>query len=92
MKDVNSWAVLLLRYSKDFVHWTKTELSKPDRSTMKEFNMNGEHHPRTGIARLYLPRKESRRRLISEEDWVELTRVDINSCVGNSEKGFVKSC
>lgn len=59
MKAINICAVLLLRYSTDFVEGTKFELVNLDRRTRKEFNLNGGHHPRVGVARLYLPRKET---------------------------------
>lgn len=40
--------------------------------------MSGEHHSKAGVARLNLSRKEGRRWLISVEECVELTRIDID--------------
>lgn len=53
--------------------------------------MNGRPHLRAGVARLYLPRKEDRSRLILVEDCMELDRVNIDSCVGNSDESLL-SC
>lgn len=52
--------------------------------------MNGELYPRGVVAGLYLPRKEGRRGLISIEDCVESTRVDIDFYVDISEESLLK--
>ena len=69
---VNTWAVYLLRYSAAFVSWRKSELQAIDRKTRKLFTMHGALHPKSDVDRLYKPRKEGGRALISIEDCVEL--------------------
>ena len=69
---VNTWAVSLLRYSAAFVSWRKSELQAIDRATRKLFTINGALHPKADVDRLYIPRKEGGRALISIEDFVEL--------------------
>ena len=69
---VNSWAVSLLRYSAAFVNWRKSELQAIDRKTRKLFTICGTLHPKSDVDRLYIPRKEGGRGLISIEDCVEL--------------------
>ena len=72
VRGVNTWAVSLLRYSEAFVSWRKSELQAIDRKTRKLFTIYGALHPKSDIDRLYIPRKEGQRGLISIEDCVEL--------------------
>ena len=69
---VNTWAVSLIRYSAAFVSWRKSELQAIDRKTRKLFTMYGALHPKSDVDRLYIPRKEGGRGLISIEDCVQL--------------------
>ena len=66
VRGVNTWAVSLLRYSAAFVSWRKGELQAIDRKTRKLFTIYGALHP--DVDRLYIPRKEGGRGLISIED------------------------
>ena len=74
VRGVNTWAVSLLRYSAAFVSWRKSELQGIDRKTRKLFTIYGALHPKSDVDRLYIPRKEGGRGLISIEDCVELAR------------------
>ena len=69
---VNTWAVSLIRYSAAFVSWRKSELQAIDRKTRKLFTMYGVLHTKSDVDKLYIPRKEGERGLISIEDCVEL--------------------
>ncbi|KAK9498065.1 hypothetical protein O3M35_003947 [Rhynocoris fuscipes] len=62
---INSWAMPLVEYSFGVIKWSKTALEALDRLVrrmMKECRML---HPRCSIARLYLPRCEGGRGLVS---------------------------
>ena len=74
VRRVNTWAVSLLRYSAAFVSWRKSELQAIDRKTRKLFTIYGAPYPnpKSDVGRLYIPRKEGGRRLISIEDCAEL--------------------
>ena len=65
---VNTWAVSLLRYSAAFVSWRKSELQAIDRKTRKLFTIYGALPPKSDVGRLYIPREEGGRGLISIED------------------------
>ena len=67
---INTWAVSVLLYSAGIVDWTVEELVSMDRRTRKTLAMNGCMHNRSNVARLYLPRKEGGRGLISTEECV----------------------
>ena len=63
----NTWAVSLLRYSAAFVSWRKSELHAIDRKTRNFVTIYGALHPKSNVDRLYIPRKEGGRGLISIE-------------------------
>ena len=66
---VNTWAVSLLRYSAAFTSWIKSELQAIE--TRQLVTIYGALHPKSDVDRLYIPRKEGGRCLISIEDCVE---------------------
>ena len=72
VRRVNTWAVSLLRFSAAFVSWRKSELQAIDRKTRKLFTIYGSLHPKSDVDRLYKPRKERGRGLVSIEECVEL--------------------
>ena len=88
---VNVWAVSLLRYSAAFVSWRKSELQAIDRKTRKLFTVYGALHPKSDVDRLYIPRKEGRRGLISTEDCVELAIRGLEVYVHGSEKRLIQA-
>ena len=72
IRGVNTWAVSLIRYLAAFFSCRKSELQAIDRKTGKLITMYGALHPKSDVDRLYIPRKEGGRGLISIEDCVEL--------------------
>ena len=91
VRGVNAWAVSLLRYSAAFVSWTKSELQTIDRKSRKLFTIYGTLHLKLDVDRLYIPRKEGRRGLISIEDCVELAIRGLEVYVHGSEKRLIQS-
>ena len=88
-RALNTWCVSLLRYSAAFLEWTKEEVWEMDRKTRKIMNMNRALHPRDSIARLYLPRDEGGRGLISVEDCVEQAILGLANYVSASEERLI---
>ena len=74
---VNTWVVSLLRYSAVFVSLRKSELQAIDRKSRKLFTIYEALHPKSDVDRLYIPRKEGDRGLISIENCVELAIRDL---------------
>ena len=68
IKEINIWAVPLVRYSGPFVKWTREELKQMDQRKRKLMTMYKSLHPRDDVDRLYESRKEGGRRLASIED------------------------
>lgn len=52
--------------------------------------MNGELHPRSGTAKLYILRKEGRRVSALAESCLMLTRVDRHFYIGTNEESLLK--
>ena len=74
VRAINTWAVSLVRYSAELVEWTQEELDRIDRKTRKLMCMNGMLHPRANVSRLYLPRAEGGRGLLSVANCVTIER------------------
>ena len=91
VQGVNTWAVSLLRYSAVFVSWRESELQAIDRKTTKLFTIYGALHPKSDVDRLYIPRKEVGRVLISIEDSVELALGGLEVYVHGSEKRLIQA-
>ena len=90
VRGVNTWAVSLLRYSAVFVSWRKSELQAIDRKTRKLFTIHGALHPKSEIDRLYIPRREEGKGLISIEDCVELAIRGLGVYVHESEERLIQ--
>ena len=89
VRGVNSWAVSPLRYSTTFVSWRKNELQAIDRKTRKLFTMYGSLHPKSDVDRLYIPREEGGRGLISMKDCVESEIRGLEVYVHGSEERLI---
>ena len=57
IQAVGSLAVLVLRYSFGIIISHHKELQKLDRKMRKLLTIHGQHHPKTGVDHLYVPRK-----------------------------------
>ena len=91
VRRFNAWVVSLSRYSAPFVSWRKRELLAIDRKTRKLFTIYGALHPKSEVDRLYIPRKEGGRGLISIEDCVELAIRGFEVYVHGSEERLMQA-
>ena len=91
VRGVNTWAVSLLRYSIAFASWRKSELQAIDRKTKRLFTIYGALHPKSDVDRLYIPRKEGGRGLISIEDCVELAIRGLEKYVHGKEERLIQA-
>ena len=88
---INTWAVSLVRYVGGIIEWTKQELRDLDRRTRKLLTMNGGFHSRDCVTRLYVPRKDRGRGLLSVEDYVNQARISLEKYVQSSEEELLKT-
>ena len=65
-KEINTWAVTLVRYSRPFLKWNRDELKQIDQRIRKLMTMHKTLHPRGDVDRLYVSRKRE------EEDFQAL--------------------
>ena len=70
MKAINLWAVPVIRHSVGIVDWRNSELHSMDKKTRKVLNMYQALRPRLNVSRLYLPRSEGGKGLLSLEECV----------------------
>ena len=49
IKGINTWAVLLVRYSGPFLKWTRDELKQMDQRTRKLMTIHKALHPRDDV-------------------------------------------
>ena len=89
--EVNTSPVSLLRYSAAFVSLRKSELQAIDRKTRKLFTIYGALHPNSDVEKLYIPRKERGRGLISIEDCVELAIRGLEVYVHGKEERLMQA-
>ena len=90
VKAINTWAVSLMRYSAGIVEWTKADLDVTDRKTRKLMTMYGMLHPRSNVNRLYLPRSEGGRGLLSVSDSVNIERRSLQCRVSSTQEKLLK--
>ena len=68
----------------------KSELQVIDRKTRKLFTIYGALHPKSDVGRLYIPRKEGGRDLISIEDCIELAIRGLERYVHGREEILIQ--
>ena len=87
---INSRAVSIVRYGAGIISWSKKELENLDRKTRKLMTMNGGHHPKADVDRLYLKRCEGGWGLIGLEDYVQVEVHSLKKCLSTSKEKILK--
>ena len=88
IKEINTWAVPLDRYSGPFFKWTRDELRQMDQRTRKLMTIHKALHPRDDVDRLHVPRKEGGRGLAGIEDSVD-TSIQLEDNIEKHEGGLM---
>ena len=86
IKGIDTWAVPIVRYSGPFLKWTRDELKQMDKRTRKLITMHKALHPRDGVDRLYVSRKEGGRGLASIEDSIDTSIQRLKDYMENTNK------
>ena len=89
IKEINTWAVPLVRYSGPFLKWTRDELKQMDQRTRKLMTLHKALHPRDEVDRLYVSRKEGGRGLASIEDSVDALTQRLEDYMEKHERGLI---
>ena len=90
LSAANTWAVSLMKYGAGTIKWNKEELQDIDRKSRKMMTMNKELHPRSDVARIYVPRKKGGRGLISCKCCVRREENNLSWYVRNSEEVLLR--
>ena len=88
-KEINTWAVSLVRYVWPFLKWTRDELRQMDQRTRKLMIMHKALHPRDDVDRLYVLRKEEGRGLANIEDSVDTSIQRLEDYIEKHERGMI---
>lgn len=64
---INIWAIPTVAYSFGIITWSTTDLQEMDRAIRCMLTKHGVHHPHSSTIRLYLPRHQGGRGLLSLE-------------------------
>ena len=91
MKAVNTWAVPVIRYSAGIVDWKNSELRNMDKKTRKVLNMYQALHPRSNVDRLYLPRSEGGKGLLSLEECVNAEKRSLGQYLKMNKDEWLRS-
>ena len=91
VKAINTWAVPVVRYSGGIVDWTKEDMENIDRKTRKLMTIHRALHPRSSVARLYLPRKSGGRGMQSIEDCINIEKRALGQYLKHNEDGWLKT-
>ena len=89
IKEINTLAVPLVRYSGPFLKWTRDELKQMDQRTRKLMTMHKALHPRDDVDRLYVSRKGGGRGLASIEDSVDASIQRLKDYIQKHDGGLI---
>ena len=89
IKGINTWAVILVRYSGPFLKWTRDELKQMDQRTRKIMTKYKTLHPREDVDGLYVSRKERGRGFASIEDSVDTSIQRLEDYIEKHEGGLI---
>ena len=87
---INSFALPVLTYPAGIIKYTQEEKRSLDSMTRKQMNMYGSLHPRADVDRLYVPRKNGGRGLLSAEDSINKEENSISEYIQNTNEPILK--
>ena len=92
VRATNSFCVPILSYGFGLIPWTKKEIAQFDVETRKLMTATCNHHPRSAVERLYLPRNAGGMGLINVENLFFRKVVSIAYHLSTSTDRLVKMC
>ena len=91
IQGINTWAVSLIRYAGGIINWTKKELRDLDTRTRKTLTMNRALNSRDCVARLYVPRAEGVRDLISVDKCIGQAKNSLQNYILHSDEKRIQA-
>ena len=83
---INIWAVATVWYRAGIINWNKGDLDKIDQQARNLLNLHRGLHPCSSVDRLYIPRTQGVRWMLSVKNCVELERSNLYNYAANSNK------
>ena len=77
IQAINIWAVSTVKYPAGIIKWTKKELQQIDRKTTKLIIIYRGIRSKSYVDRLYMPRSDGGRGLVSVKDCVEEEKCNL---------------
>ena len=90
IEAINSLAVPVVQHSFGIIDWKISELKKIDTKTRKLLNMQKMLHPKAGVERLYIPRKDGGRGLIDVETAFKTATIGLDHYLKHKEGQYPK--
>lgn len=87
---INSYAVPVISYGFQILDWTITDLETIDRDTRKMLQNYHLMHIQSNVGRLYIPRKDGGRGLISVTDHFRNSIINFSSHLTRTEERFLQ--
>lgn len=91
MTTINSRVVLVIRCSPGLIKGTKDKLRAIVRKNWKTMTMHTALHPQADVDRLYIPRNNGGRGMISFEDCMKMETESLKKYVENSNERLLKT-
>ena len=89
IKGINTWVVPLVRYSRNFLKWSREELKQMDQRTRKQMTMHKALQFRDDVDRLYVSKKEGGRGLASIDDTADASIQRLEDYIEKYERGLI---
>ena len=90
ISTINAWAVSFVGYIARILKWIKDEKDEQNTKTRKIMTMNRMYHPQSDTDRLYIPRMEGGRGLLSIADCVETEEQNLSLYLNQSEERLLR--
>ena len=91
IQAINIWAVSTVKYPAGIIKWTKKELQQIDRKTTKLIIIYRGIRSKSYVDRLYMPRSDGGRGLVSAKDCVEEEKCNLWKYASQSKDTLVKA-
>ena len=88
---INVLAAATVRYGAGIINWNKGELDKNDLQLPRLLNMYRGLHPRSSVGKLYIPRAQRARGLLSVKVCVEPERSNLFDYAANNNERLLKA-
>ena len=87
---MNTLAIPVVTYSFNVVNWNLKELKKLDTKIRKQLTCNRRHHPKSDVARLYIPRRRGGRGMIQLELSYKTSTIGLCKYLENTQDWMLK--